>query len=62
MLFDKVGLGHLPHAVMYGIAGSFFLLPLVLMCYVICCMKEEEYEAPQPQKKPASRSEREKID
>jgi thiol-disulfide isomerase/thioredoxin len=46
ILFHKVGFGTLPKGVMYGIAGSIFLLPLSLMCYVICCMKDEVYEPP----------------
>lgn len=57
----------MPHGVMYGIAASIFMLPIVLMCYVICCMKDDyEYEdksaAASAPKKPASSSKREKID
>ena len=68
ILFDKVGFGHLPHEVMYGIAGCVFLLPLVLMCYVICCMKddvgneEDERKEQESSKKPASSSRREKLE
>jgi hypothetical protein len=31
---------------MYLIASSIFLIPLTLMCYVICCMKDENVSEP----------------
>jgi hypothetical protein len=64
ILFMKMGFGHLPHAVMYGIAGSVFMIPILLMCYVICCMKDdiEPEERPKQAQKPASSSKREKLE
>lgn len=51
ILFARLGFKDLPKPVMYLIASSIFLIPLSLMCYVICCMKDENvYE---PQGKPA---------
>eukprot|EP00347_Sterkiella_histriomuscorum_P015957 403355043 len=68
MLFDKIGFGHLPHGVMYGIAASAFIIPIILMCWVICCMKddyvdaeEKQQEQQQQQRKPVS-ARREKIE
>ena len=75
ILFHRVGFGTLPVPVMYGIAGSIFALPIVLMAYVICCMKDEVIEipykkkeplsqvaSPKSDKKPSSRREREKVE
>ena len=65
ILFHKVGFGDLPKGVMYSIAGGVFALPIVLMCYVVCCMKDEVYEPQKPaEKKPSSNtgSKREKIE
>ena len=71
ILFHRIGFGTIPRPVMYGIAGSIFALPIVLMCYVICCMKDEVIDVPYPKvsvaggkgdaKKPASKQ-REKIE
>ena len=44
ILFHRIGFGELPKGVMYGIAGSVFAIPIALMCYVICFMKDEVYE------------------
>ena len=52
ILFHRIGFGTLPPPVMYGIAGGIFALPIVLMAYVICCMKDEVIEVPY-KKKPA---------
>ena len=52
ILFHRIGFGTLPLPVMYGIAGSIFALPIVLMCYVICFMKDEVIEIPIKKKKP----------
>ena len=41
VVFEKIGFGDIPHPVMYAIAASIFMLPLILMCYVICCMKDD---------------------
>ncbi len=66
-----MGFPDVPKPIMYGIAGSIFMIPIVLMCYVICCMKDEPYEPPkrreekkQPEekKKPTSQSKREKLE
>jgi protein disulfide-isomerase-like protein len=72
ILFHRIGFGTLPRPVMYGIAGSIFALPVVLMCYVICCMKDEVIEIPIKKKdsvaqqpgsqKPASKTQREKLE
>jgi hypothetical protein len=66
ILFSKIGFGDLPKGVQYGIAGSLFALPIALMCYVICCMKDEVYEPVQPpttDKKPTSNTnKREKLE
>ena len=62
IIFDRIGFGELPHGVMYGIAGSIFMIPLTLMCYVICCMKDEVIDIEEPKKKPASINKREKIE
>lgn len=50
---------------MYGIAGSIFATPIALMCYVICCMKDEVIEPTKPEekKKPVSNpNKREKLE
>lgn len=69
ILFAKLGFPDAPKPLMYGIAGSFFALPIALMCYVICFMKDEPYEPPkrkeeEEKKKPASasRSKSEKLE
>ncbi len=72
ILFHRIGFGTLPPPVMYGIAASIFALPVVLMCYVICCMKDEVIEIPIKKKdfiaqqpgsqKPASKTQREKLE
>ncbi len=46
ILFHKIGFQSIPVPIQYGIAGSIFAAPIVLMCYVICCMKDEVVEAP----------------
>lgn len=56
-----MGFGNLPPAVMYGITGSVFMIPMILMCYVICCMRDDIVE-PEERKKPASSSKREKLE
>ena len=73
ILFHRIGFGTLPLPVMYGIAGGIFAMPIVLMCYVICCMNDEVIEIPvkkkqpvgeagaSPAKKPASKQ-RDKIE
>lgn len=68
-VFEKIGFGNIPHPVMYAIASSIFLLPLILMCYVLCCMKDDYVDERRPQqqvhaeaaKKPAS-SRRDKLE
>lgn len=66
ILFEKVGLGSLPRGAMYGIASMFFIIPIVLMCWVICCMKDDysDVEESQQQVRQAAsrRDKAEKID
>ena len=72
ILFHRIGFSTLPRPVMYGIAASIFALPVVLMCYVICCMKDEVIEIPIKKKdavaqqpasqKPPSKTQREKLE
>ena len=61
----------MPHGVMYGIAASVFIIPIVLMCWVICCMKDDYVDVDEQQhidrkegenRKPASGVRREKIE
>ena len=40
-LFTKIGLGFIPNPVKFILAGSLFVLPIALMFYVICCMKDD---------------------
>ena len=51
IIFHKIGFPQVPKTVQYIIAGSIFSIPVVLMMYVICCMKDEVYQV--PIKKPA---------
>ena len=73
ILFSKIGFGDIPKVAQYLIAASIFAIPLVLMCYVICCMKDEVIEPPkrsqtQPSSEASSKkqagttSKREKIE
>ncbi len=66
ILFHRIGFGSLPRPVMYSIAGGIFSLPIILMMYVICCMKDEVIEIPIKKKdaaqaKPVSKP-REKLE
>ncbi len=51
VIFHKIGFPQVPKYIQYTIAGSIFSIPVVLMMYVICCMKDEVYQV--PIKKPA---------
>jgi hypothetical protein len=53
ILFARMGFKDLPKGVMYAIAASVFMIPIALMCYVICCMKDEGAYEPEP-KAPAA--------
>ena len=46
IIFHKIGFPEVPKTVQYIIAGSIFSIPVVLMFYVICCMKDEVIEVP----------------
>lgn len=52
IIFHKIGFPDVPKPIQYIIAGSIFSIPVVLMMYVICCMKDEVIQV--PLKKPAS--------
>ena len=46
IIFHKIGFPQVPKPIQYLIAGSIFSIPVVLMMYVICCMKDEVIEVP----------------
>lgn len=45
ILFHRIGFSNIPIPVQYGIAGTIFAAPVLLMCYVIFCMKDEVIDA-----------------
>jgi hypothetical protein len=63
----KMGLDGVPKIAKVSIVGLLFMTPILLMCYVICFMKDDIIDRDdrrpiQESKKPGSKSKREKIE
>mmetsp|Transcript_36191 Transcript_36191/g.35139 ORF Transcript_36191/g.35139 Transcript_36191/m.35139 type:complete len:201 (+) Transcript_36191:160-762(+) len=47
-IFDYLGLGGIPHQLQYTMAGLIFSSPMILICYLIMCMTDDEEEEEEP--------------
>lgn len=61
-LFSKIGMQAVPTPLKVTVVASLFVLPIVFMCYVLCCMKDDVVEPEAPNRKPGSNKNREKIE
>lgn len=62
-LFAKFGFEALPKSLKVGLFASLFILPIIMMVYVLCFMKDgNEVVEEKKETKPSSRSKREKIE
>ena len=43
-MFYQIGLDSIPKPAQYAIASSFFVVPILLLMYIICFMKDDIYD------------------